>query len=255
MSKVYKSGSVKSDNPTVLIEVPSAKTYSLQAEEDIKEEKAEAKEDPVKLAQEEAERIIIEAESSAAALSRRAREDAEATKVEAEEEAAAIFAEARKKGYDAGYADGVNAAEGIKNAAQRTLEDAVAERQKTLDGIEGEVVNIIAASVKKILNREAAISDKLITYLVRKGLSEMTLAGDIKIRVSKGDYDGLIENKQEILEQIKGGANIEIIKDFSLSDKDCVIETPYGNIDCSLDLQYEALTDSLFYILEHSGAQ
>jgi flagellar biosynthesis/type III secretory pathway protein FliH len=43
------------------------------------------------------------------------------------------------------------------------------------------------------------------------------------------------------------------VKDLSLNPTDCIIETPYGNIDCSLERQMQDLIENLYYIYEQNG--
>jgi len=52
-----------------------------------------------------------------------------------------------------------------------------------------------------------------------------------------------------LLAAVEGGAEVEIVKDLSLGKAECIIETPYGSVDCSLEGQIEQMRESLMMIL------
>ncbi|MCL2699868.1 MAG: FliH/SctL family protein, partial [Defluviitaleaceae bacterium] len=87
--------------------------------------------------------------------------------------------------------------------------------------------------------------------IIRKGFSESKMSGDITIRVSDADYEATYESREEIQQYADAGAKLEILKDPSLTQGDCIIETPFGAIDCSLDQQSESLKKNLYFISEN----
>jgi flagellar assembly protein FliH len=72
----------------------------------------------------------------------------------------------------------------------------------------------------------------------------------IFIHVSKQEYYIVVENLSQLIEATSNSA-IEVIKDLSLNKGDCIIETPFGNVDSSFDMQFEAIKNDLIYILEN----
>ncbi|MDR2904057.1 MAG: hypothetical protein LBU77_06085 [Clostridiales bacterium] len=254
MSKIFKSAAVTVDganrffidttNPaltpgtTPSEESPAAENPQTGAES------AETKEDPAAAAAREADLIR-----------KKAREDAEKIVAEATAQARKKQAEAaelgRKEGYDAGYKKGADAAESLKKEAADVLADATAKREETLAEIEPQMVELILKITGKLLYDSAEIHPKTVLNLIKQGIVASTITGDIIIRVSAEDYSAVDAGKADILSLLGGNVHVDIIKDFSLKKLDCVIETPFGNIDCGLDQKYEALKSNLYYILEN----
>jgi flagellar assembly protein FliH len=85
--------------------------------------------------------------------------------------------------------------------------------------------------------------------MVKAAMSEISTIGGVKVRVSSHDYADVEAARDEVLALIEGGAELEIIKDLSLGKTDCIIETPFGSVDCSLDTQLSVLKHNVYLIL------
>jgi len=189
-----------------------------------------------------------------------AEKEAEEIINDAREKRLAVFEEARKSGrdsgykdgYEQGYSDGKLKAAGIIERAEKTLAEAVEERKKIISSVEEEMVELIIKISSKVINREVKIDRGIIIGLVKQGLNEVNLSGDIKIHVSKRDYEIVSENSKEISAKVKNGANIEFVKDLSLNRCDCIIETEYGSIECGLDSQFGELKKNLQFLCNNT---
>ena len=193
---------------------------------------------------EEAEKIIREAKEEAQNIIDDAFRQAEQQKEE-------IFENARSDGYNEGIASAEAEMADFKAEAKQTLEKAIQEKEDMISATEGEMVEVIANVVDKILCKTINLDKSIIVNLIRQGFSQTTVTGDVFVRVRVDDYRTVTENRDEILNFVDSSVNIEIIKDSSLGEGDCIIETPFGNVDCSLRQQFEGLKASLYYILEN----
>ncbi len=196
-------------------------------------------------AKDEANRIIQEAEERAQEILRDVEEQAAQLAYDYE-------MESRREGYDAGYNEALEETQSLKDEAKQTLKEARAERKKLMDSAEGDMLALIVKIVNKLLANTIHINPQVIMVLIRAGLSNASLTGNINIRVSPEDYETVMANKEAIERQIEASSNLEIMKDLSLRGLDCVIETPYGDIDCSLERQYKALVEQLYLIYGES---
>lgn len=192
----------------------------------------------------EAEKIINDARQMAEQII----EDAK-TKAMADVENA--IEQGKSEGYEQGYTDGMNQAEEMLMEAQGIYEDSVAQRDEMINSAEPDLIELVINIVHKILSSSIKINPQVIINLIKQGISKTTITGNVFIHVSKEDYDYTIENKFSILTMIDGSTKLEIIKDFSLNKGDCIIETPFGNIDCSLEQQFQDLKQNLYYILKN----
>lgn len=160
-----------------------------------------------------------------------------------------IFENARSDGYN----DGINAAEeetrSLKSQAQQLLQEAIQEKERIIASSENDMLDVIINVSQKILFKTLNIDNNIILNLIRQGLSQTTITGDIFIKVSDEDYENVTQNKETFCDFSDSNASIEVVKDLSLQKGDCVIETPFGNIDCGLGQQFDGIKKSLYYIL------
>lgn len=201
-----------------------------------------------------AEKILERAREEAARIIKEANDDAELILNRMEAEAMGAIEElreqVREEAYNAGYEQGITETESIKEDARLVYANAVREKEETLASLESDVVDLITDILDKLLTDSINISPEVILYLVRKGFSESNLTGDVTIHVSDDDYETVLENKDLLAQYADAGSKIDILKDFSLKKSDCIIETPFGAIDCSLDQQYASLRKNLYFICE-----
>ncbi|MDR3240123.1 MAG: hypothetical protein LBT44_08570 [Clostridiales bacterium] len=189
----------------------------------------------------EAEQLVQTAQSEARNILDGAKTQAAQTRESAE-------AEGRRLGYEEGLAQGQTERESVLEEARMTLENARLEKEKLLAESEGELVDLMTRILEKFLGNAARINPQLISHLIRAGLSGVSLTGDITIRISPDDYELVSRELPDILP----GAEARAVPDASLSSMDCLIETPFGTIDCGLDPQFQRLKEDLFQIL-HAG--
>ena len=183
-------------------------------------------------AQEEAERIIREAT------------------LNMEQDRASVLLDAEKRGYSEGYDKGAAEAEALMAKANSIINETHVARQEAIKALEPELVELIIRIVRKLISDSMQLKPQVVLHLIRQGLAQSNFTGDVTLRVSKSDYDHVVANKALLLESVEGGADLDVLKDFSLNSGDCVIETPFGVIDSSLDMQFEEIRESLKLILE-----
>jgi flagellar assembly protein FliH len=234
----------------VVIEVGAASDSEIYSESD--------EHDPHKKehdAQKSAARITRHAESQAEEILSNARRDAineqEVILKSARDEAEKIISEARDKGYSEGMERAHAEGELIKEEAQQVLDDALAECEEIKANLEPEIIEMIISITEKLLGNITEVNPKIILNLVKQGFAAAAISGDVVVHVSSDDYDAVFKNKDELLAHTDGSVNLKIKKDLSLSPMDCVIETEFGDIDCSLSQQFESLKASLTYILNN----
>ena len=256
-NRVLKVGtvSVDPDNKVVIdigqqsesepdLSVSDASSDKIRDSKD-KAEKIEAKAKGIlQQANQQAEQIIADARVSAAA------EQASIVEM-AEGEASRIKIEAKEQAYQEGIEIATREGNAIRAEAQKVLESAEAERKQMQENLEPELVQLVVDIVDKLLGNVVQLNPAVIINLIKQGLSSATITGDVIVYVSSQDFDKAIEKKDEILALTDGSVKLDIVKDLSLSPMDCVIETPFGNIDASLGQQYEALKENLVYILNN----
>jgi flagellar assembly protein FliH len=216
---------------------------------------AEGAEDKSKKEDAEAtrERIIRQAKWEADDIKRTAEREAEKQRIQTEAECNRLREEtlvsARDAGYNEGYAKGEFDADALRIEARGVLDEALTTRELLFAEIEPEVVALTVKLTQRIVGAEREFNPDLIRILIKSALGEITTNGGIKIRVSSDDVAAAEMGRDEFLSKMEGGSDVEIIRDLSLKKGDCIIETPYGSVDCSLDGQLEQLRENLYLIL------
>lgn len=208
-------------------------------------EAGETEDDVLNNARNEAEVILSEAKGNARIILEEAKREASVIKVTTEDQA-------RKEGYEKGYNEGVLSAEQIRKSASDELESAQFEKQEMLAKVEPEVVELIVSIVDKLLPKVAKFNRGTVVNLIKQGLEGATIKSSVTVHVSKEDYETTVAQKDEIAESLETSVTLEIVADPALMANDCIIETAFGNIDCSLDAQYNTLRENLYYILENN---
>ena len=206
-------------------------------------EEIESPESILEKAREEAALIIKEAEYDAARII----EDAN---TEAEKNTKAILEDAWQKGYDEGNESAKEQYSGLIMEAEAALESAMEEHDKVLEGIETEIIDLVAEVSKSVIGSELATNRDSIICLVRLALEKCSNKNNLMLRVSPGDYEYLVENRDRLNTIVQGAGDMEIRQDQSLEPGSCLLETPFGSVDASAQTRLRKIEEALRDILE-----
>ena len=185
-------------------------------------------------AKKEAEKILAEAHAQA-----------ETILSQADQEAENIRENAKNTGYQEGRqcleSELAAQREQLQNEYQRkqeTLQDDFREKQKNM---EKDLVDVILEVFNKVFHIQFDNKKHILMYLIDDAI--LNIEGDKKFRIKVANSNVMfLENhKEEILERVGAGIEIEIVADSSMDGNSCVIETDSGVFDCSLGVQLENL--------------
>jgi flagellar assembly protein FliH len=251
-NRIYKAGTVQVDSAhPVVIEVAQSLFPNMSALPDSLD--LDASESAGPGAEEIASNIIGAANYQARQIKESASTEAAMIKItaqqQAESEAARIRTEAQEQGYSEGFATATQEGDAIKDQARQLLASTQSQCKAMQEKLEPEIVNLIIQITSKLLGDAVAINPDIVMNLVKQGMASATITGDVTVHVSSQDFEHVTAHKDEIMALTDGSVKLEIVRDLGLSPMDCVIETPFGNIDCSLDQQFEQLRSNLTYIL------
>ena len=191
--------------------------------------------------QEELERARAEAEEILAD----AKAEKERLLEQAKAEADAVREQAKEQGRQEGYAEGSRNAQAEYRAMQEQLEHESAQRQaeyeEQLRQLEPELVDVILSVVSKVTCVMAEEKKDIILHLIENALERVESSRQFLIHVSKEDYPFVLEHKENLLSGLPQNTEMDIIKDVTLAQTQCMIETDGGVFDCSLGTQLEGL--------------
>lgn len=191
--------------------------------------------------QEELEKAKAEAEEILA----QARAKAEEILAQAQSEAETLCEQAKEEGRQEGYAEGNRNAQAEYEAMQEQLQAEDMRRQEEyeekLKQLEPELVDVILDVVTKVTCVEAEAKKDIILHLIENALERVESSRQFLIHVSKEDYPFVTEQKERLLCGLPQNTELDIIKDVTLAQTQCMIETDGGVFDCSLGTQLEGL--------------
>ncbi len=166
----------------------------------------------------------------------------------AKEAATTIEVDANAKGYDEGFKVGKKQAlkeeQKLKLKLKEELERAVQERKKIITDLQPKVAEVIHRLVQNMVGIQKFDQD-VILHLIKLGLEEVELSGDLIIRVSTDDYDEVNHNKEKLIENLSDKLSFEVLQDSKLNKNDCIIETSLGRVNCSLKERMDGLLRQL----------
>jgi flagellar assembly protein FliH len=196
----------------------------------------------VEKAKEEAKNIKKEAEYEAARTLKSAEDDAEKKVRDLEDEA-----------WQKGYGEGLEAAakhyEELTAQAEALKKSAEEEHEIVLAGMETEIVDMVLQIARKVVGTELSTNRDCILNLVVQTLEGCANRKNMILKVSAEDFDYIMDNKDKLYSMVESANEIEIKKEMTLKQGNCIVETSYGSIDGSAGTKLAKIEDAFKKLL------
>lgn len=196
---------------------------------------------------EQAQQILDEAQEQAQQIL----DDASA---EAEANRQSVYDEAKSAGYDAGYAEGLQQVEAMKQELNEKAGLLEQQYRENIEKLEPMFIDTLTDIYEHIFNVSLSDNRDVIYYLIQTALKNIDASSGMMIHVSKEDYGFVSMQKKELLSGISGAENVEIVEDGTLRPNEAFIETQGGIFDCSLETQLKGLKKELL-LLSYEGRE
>lgn len=247
MSRIYKSRNVSIGIPKRIVNVFRNETKKTEEEIIINDDGSN-----LVYEEEYANSIIEDAKQMYLKIIEEANAEAHKIKETAETEAMNIISASKengyKEGYESGYFEGKNEAQSIIDEASE-IRLFLDERRETLyKETEEQILCLIMEISKKVIGQELSQNKEALLTLINQGLQKCAFKSKLTLKISPFDYDIVKENKYRICKMVEGISDIDIVEDLSLSKGSCIIETPSGEINSSMDVQIEEIEKIFNYI-------
>lgn len=179
-----------------------------------------------------------------------AQEQADAIIQNAKEQASAILENAKEEGhnqgYEAGYQEGVAAAEVLKQEIEQKRNALEAEYQQLVDDLEPEMVETLTQIYEHVFGIELREDKGIILHLLKSTLSRIEPGKNLIVHVSSDDYDDILDERPALEACVTSpNTSMEIIEDPLLKGNECMIESDSGVFDCSLGVELSELSRKL----------
>jgi flagellar assembly protein FliH len=228
----------------------------------------------VRSAKVEADGIIKEAEFAAFAEVKRKTGEAQSLKRQAEDDAARIIEEAQVKaqqiendsltafendrkeaeergrmaGQEAGFVQGKDEVDRLIERTQTILERAQEKRTEILAETEQQIVDLVLLIARKVIKVISENQRNVVVSNVIQALRKVKGRGNIFIRVNMLDIKLATEHKKDFIEMVEGAKSIQIVEDTTVDPGGCVIETDFGEIDARISSQLAELEQKILEI-------
>lgn len=250
MSKIYKSSYVSIGTPK-----PILNTFKNQEKKSAEAETVKKNEANCHDEEETANLIIEDAKQMYLKIIEEANSEAQAVTKNAELEAQKLMSASREegytKGYESGYLEGRGEAQSLIDEASQIKEFLDNRKESLFREAEEQVMQLVLSIAKKVIGNELEQNKEAILSIVSQALQKCAFKRKLALKISPHDYDLIIENKARICTMVEGISDIEIISDLSLTKGSCIVETPSGEINSSIDVQIKEIEKIFTYLLRN----
>lgn len=161
--------------------------------------------------------------------------------------------------WDEGFREGTARARAEFEMAMNQQRDAIADALKTFGKernayfhqVEGEVVALALAIVRKVLRREAQVDPLLLSGLVRVALEKTSVSQTARLRVHPSQISIW---QDHFAQQTDMPLVPELVGDASLEESQCRLETEVGVTELNLETQLKEIEQGLFDLLAQRPA-
>jgi len=151
------------------------------------------------------------------------------------------FAQGEKDGLELGGKKAVKVIENIENLFIEisNLKREIVRRH------EKQILELIFAIVKKILHDHLDINEKTIKNIIFQALDVTAEKSKIVLKVNPEDFDFVEGLRPEFFSKFKELKSITATSDPSITKGGCFLETPYGDVDATIETQLEKIYQSV----------
>jgi len=185
-------------------------------------------------AEEEAKKVVVEAEKRVGEL-----EASAAARLEAAEREAAK--KGREDGREEGYKEGVAEAERLVGRLHVILDRAMDKRAET----EAQVVELVLLIAKKVVKVISENQKSVVVQNISQALRKLKTKSDVIIRVNLADLQLATEHVKDFVQMTENAKKMQIVEDSTVDRGGCVIETDFGEIDARIASQLNELEERI----------
>jgi len=151
------------------------------------------------------------------------------------------FAQGEKDGFELGEKKAEKVVENIENL----FNEMAGLKHDVLRQYEREIIDLIFAVAEKIVHHEVKSKESVIKNAIFDALEMAVEKSKVVFNVNPDDYDYVEKLRPELFNQNKGLKSIVVTSDPGISRGGCYLETPYGNIDATIESKLEKIYQCL----------
>jgi flagellar assembly protein FliH len=206
----------------------------------------------------EAQQILTKAKEDAQKIIEEARQSLEQERVKFEKQKAEEFEKLKQEAYQIGLVEGKREAESQYESyiqeAQAIITLAKNEKQQMLEQSKNDILRIALKVAEKILNMTLEENNDAFLSLVKNALEETKGLNKVELYVHPSNYDYLLKEKDELVPFLGEQTELIILPSKKAKKNSCLLETPIGQVDASIDTQLLEIKNKLLEIVEEANS-
>lgn len=173
----------------------------------------------------------------------------EQARAEAQAEAERLAEVATAQGFDAGKKQGYEQAE--EDFREKRLEmeqlvrEAYSEKSKIIQEAETFLLSLSVRIAERVIKEELKQHEEQLFSIIKQALRHIEEAEDITMQVSLEDYPFLLPFLEELKTYVRADCELKLIPVASIASGGCMLHTPSGSYDVTIDSQLEEIKKHL----------
>lgn len=151
--------------------------------------------------------------------------------------------------FEEGRQSGVAEAEKSLSHVTQSLASACDEisklKAKMLERSQSDMLRLVLAIAERVVQANIEIDKEVVTRTVKQAIHLAVSAEEFHIKVNPEDLQIVNEHKPLFIASLSGLSNIEFVPDQTIIRGGCILESPLGRVDATLEAQMEAISSCL----------
>jgi flagellar assembly protein FliH len=110
---------------------------------------------------------------------------------------------------------------------------------------EKEILELVYAIAKKIVHAELSVNEKAVRETIMSALELTAEKRNITLKINPDDFEYVEQIRPELFSRYSNIASLMVTPDPAVSRGGCLLETPGGDIDASIETQLESIHQTL----------
>ncbi|WP_158095056.1 flagellar assembly protein FliH [Gottfriedia luciferensis] len=161
------------------------------------------------------------------------------------------------QGKEEGRQIAVQEYESLIMEAKEVVKASKVDYLNRIEESEEAILKLGLAVSRHILLHEIELNQELMIPIIKKVLQEVKEENDIRISVHPGQYDLVVKQRVELEKILLNDIKLYVYPDESLTLGSCIIDSSFGRIDASVDVQLSEISRHLIQLSqeEEDGAK
>ena len=151
------------------------------------------------------------------------------------------FVQGEKDGFELGEKKAVKVIENIENL----FNEITNRKYDILKQYEKEILELIFAIAEKIVHHEVKLDETVVKSAIFDALELAVEKSKVVFNVNPDDYDYVEKLRPELFNRNKELKSIVVSSNPAVTRGGCFLETPYGNIDATIESMLEKISHCL----------